>query len=231
MIFFTACRKEKTESLTPFKERIIYTDNFTDTVGWIPMPYGSYYQPGTECFRIEDNLLKLRFEEATQNCGCAWVGAKKKVIGLDLPTHKIGIRVTVNKGFFQELIRYKQVTPYQTTGTTVIKSKFSMTTPNFSMNLPNALNGFIHEDSVMNFEANKLTGSTFELIYNLGERLFYLDGMKQSIERVNIQKYSTGNSGLNFDLYLGHETELSPMLMELYIEKIEVFTWDGEFQH
>jgi hypothetical protein len=230
-VLLSGCRKEKPTILTPYKERIIYTENFNDTNGWIPMPYGSYYEPGTECFRIEEHMLKLRFEQATPNCGCAWVGAKKQINGLQLPVGKFGMRVTVNKGFFQDLVRFQQVTSYQKTGTSVIKSSFRMTTPNFLMTIPDGTSGWINEDSVMNFEASKLTGTNFELIWNKGERLFYLDGVKQSADRVNIQKYFTGDTGLNFDLYLGHETALSPMLMELYIEKIEVFTWDGEFEH
>lgn len=73
--------------------------------------------------------------------------------------------------------------------------------------------------------------NNFELIWNEGERLFYLDGVQRSSDLVYIQKYGTGDSGLNFDLHIGHESELLPMLMELYIEKIEVFTREGEYKH
>lgn len=231
LVFLSACTKDKIKEQIPFKERMIYQDDLDDETGWIPTPEASFYTPGPNCFHIEEGLLKLRFDLGLSNCGCAWIGAKKQIEDLNLPEDKIGLRVTLNRGYFQELTRYEQVTSYLQSGTRVIESTLRMTTPRFLMTIPNSMSGMINEDSVMNYNASKLKGTTFELIYNDGERLFYIDGIKQAANKVNIQKYITGDTGLNFNLRLSHEAELSPMLMELFIDKIEVFTWDGEYEH
>lgn len=148
---------------------------------------------------------------------------------------KLGIKIKLNKGFFQDIMRYKNVTDangyVHQTGTTISSSTFRFDIPGLSMQLPNTFNGFIHEDSIFDPNMNKIEGSEFELIYNDGEIIFKIDGITQSSNLVNIQRVT--QSGLNemiLQFNLGHQPELSPRLDELFIKEIEVYSWKGKLK-
>jgi len=234
-IILLACKKEEIENEVPYSRVTIYNETFENDQTWISLPENSVYTPGSECVRIEENMLKLTFDQPIQNCGCAWVGAKKSIPNLqNIPNDKLGVRIKLNKGFFQYMVRYhNSIDPLgnpSTPGSVISESYFRFNSPSIQMQIANSFNGWFHEDSTVNDDFNRIEGIEFEMIYNNGEKLVYIDGVKVDKSLVNISNATIQNmTGIDFQFTLGHQPEFSPRLDELYIEELEVFTWQGKY--
>lgn len=234
-ILILSCKKDKVEIDIPYSRVSIYSETFENDQTWISLPENSIYTPGSECVRIEDNMLKLTFDQPLQNCGCAWVGAKKSIPTLKkIPNNKLGVRIKLNKGFFQYMVRQHnsidQFGNQNKTGTVISESYFRFNSPSIQMQISNSFNGWFHEDSTVNEDFNRIEGIEFEMIYNEGEKILIIDGIKVDNKLVNISNATITNQiGIDFQFTLGHQPEFSPRLDELYIEELEVFTWQGEY--
>jgi len=219
-----------------FSKEVIYTETFDDAESWSLLPTDPGY-PATNCVQIDNQLLKLRFDQSLNSCGCGWVGAEKSIANTgNFSSKKLGVRIKLSKGFFQYIMRYHYATDaygnVHPSGTLTSNSDFRFDIPGLSMRLPNPFNGHIHEDSVFNANLNKLEGTEFELIYNEGERIFKIDGVRQSSSLVNIEPVTqAGLEDMVLQFNLGHQPELSPRLDELFIQEIEVYTWKGKLKH
>lgn len=232
-----SCKKDKVENLIPFKITTIYKESFDDDQSWIRTPEDSSYGVGKECVRIEDQILKLTFDQQIPNCGCAWIGAKKSIKNLqNIPNDKLGVRLTLEKGFFQQMVRYSnsvdQFGNLTKSGDVISESSFRFTTPSIQMTIANPFNAGFPADSVVSEDFNRINGVVFEMIYNNGEKIFFIDGVKVDQNLVNISKATITNQvGIDFQFLLGHQPEFSPRLDELYIKELEVFTWQGEYPY
>lgn len=238
-IIVLSCKKEKVEveveAQIPYSKESIYKESFADDQTWIPLPENSFYTPGSECVRIEDNILKLTFDQIIPNCGCAWVGAKKSITNIpNIPKDKLGLRIKLNRGFFQHMIRYinsvDQFGNPSTPGSVISESYFRFDSPGIQMQIASTFNGRFHEGSTVNDDFNRIGGIEFEMIYNEGEKLLFIDGVKVDNKLANISNSTITNQiGIDFQFTLGHQLEFSPRLDELYIEELEVFTWQGKY--
>jgi hypothetical protein len=140
----------------------------------------------------------------------------------------------LNKGFFQYMVRYyNSVDPLgnpSTPGTVISNSYFRFSSPSIQMSIANPFTARFHEDSTVSDDFNKIEGIEFELIYNEGERILFIDGVKVDNKLANISKANiTNQTGIDFEFTLGHQPEFSPRLDELYIEELEIFTWIGKY--
>jgi hypothetical protein len=231
-----SCKKEKGEEIIPYKRVTIYDESFNDDQSWKSLPENTPYIVGSECVRVQNQMLKLSFDQTIPNCGCAWVGAKKSITNLqDLPTDKLGVRIKLNNGFFQYMVRYtNSIDPLgnpSTQGSVISQSYFRFNSPGIQMQIANSFNAWFHEDSIVSEDFNKIEGIEFEMIYNKGEKILFIDGLKVDNKLVNISNATITNQiGIDFQFTLGHQPEFSPRLDELYIEELEVFTWQGEYQ-
>ena len=233
-----SCKKNEPEGEVPFSKKVLYTESFADDQTWTFLPENSVYTPGVECVRLEDGMLKLTFDDAVPSCGCAWVGARKSVNISDVPKDKLGLRIKLNKGFFQHMVRRKNDTFDQfgnpsTSGTVISSSYFLFRSAGVQMEIANSFKGWFMEGTTVNENFNKLEGVEFELIYNEGEKLLFINGVKSDADLVNISGGGTilNQVGIDFDFNLGHMPEFSPRLDELFIDDLEVFTWNGKYQH
>lgn len=230
-----SCKKEVVEGEKPYSRVSIYEEKFEDDQSWVPVPEDSYYTPDKECVRVEDNMLKLTFDQEIPNCGCAWVGAKKSITNLEsIPRNRLGIRIKLNRGFFQEMVRYhNSVDPFgnpSTPGHVISESSFHFISPNIQMSFINPFNARFHEDSTVSENFNRIEGVEFVLINNLGETIFIIDGVKVNPKLANISKATiTNQEGIDLRFKLGHQPEFSPRLDELFIEELEIFTWKGKY--
>lgn len=232
-----SCKKEKVEIevQTPYSRVSIYEEEFLDDQTWTSLPENSFYTPGSECVRIENNTLKLTFDQIIQNCGCAWVGAKKSITDLqDIPKDKLGVRIKLKKGFFQYMVRYYNSTDPlgnpSTPGAVISESYFRFNSPNVQMQIANPFTARFHEDSTVSENFNRIDGVEFEMIYNEGVRIFLIDGVKVDNKLINISNSNiTYQVGMDFRFELGHQPEFSPRQDELFINELEVFTWEGSY--
>ncbi|MNY00198.1 hypothetical protein D3C86_1326820 [compost metagenome] len=185
-------------------------------------------------------MLKLSYDQAVSNCGCEWVGAKKSVTGIsNIPKDKLGLRIKLNKGFFQYMVRqesnaFDQFGNPATKGTAVSQSYFTFKTSQVQMQIANTFKGWFMEGTTVNEDFNRIEGVEFELIYNEGEKILFIDGVRSDVNLVNIN--GGGGTffdiaGMEFEFNLGHMPEFSPRLDELFIDELEVFTWSGKYQH
>lgn len=231
-IVLLSCKKDQAEVEIPYSRKLIYKEAFENDQTWISLPENSVYTPGSECVRIEDHILKLTFDQPLPNCGCAWVGSKKSVTNIsNIPKDKLGIRIKLNKGFFQYMSRYHYIDQnMNTSGIVVSESDFRFNSPGIQMQIANVFKGMYHENSTVSPDFNKIEGVEFEMIYNEGETLFFIDGVKADNKLINISTATITNQvGIDFQFTLGHLPEYSPRLDELYIEELEVFTWQGKY--
>ena len=235
VIILLSCKKDKVVVEIPYSRVSIYQESFADDQTWVKLPENSAYIVGSECVRIQDKILKLSFDQTIPNCGCAWVGAKKSITNLpNIPKDKLGVRIKLNKGFFQYMVRYtNSIDPLgnpSTPGTVISNSYFRFNSPGIQMQIASSFNGRFHEDSTVNEDFNRIEGIEFEMIYNEGERILIIDGVKVDNKLVNISNATITNQiGIDFEFTLGHQPEFSPRLDELFIEELEVFTWQGKY--
>ena len=234
-ILLISCKKEKKQVEIPFSKELIYSETFRHSSTWTSLPEDTFYTPSTECVRIENHILKLTFDQPLPNCGCAWVGAKKTISNLEnLPKDKLGLRIKLNKGYFQHMIRFKNAVdpnghPFKA-GSNISESSFSFDSPYIKMTIPNSYNAWFHEDSIVSENFNKLEGIEFEIIYNQGEKILFIDGVKVDSKLAYFQNSNIAyDNNIIFKFMLGHQPEFSPRLDELYIEELEVYTWKGKF--
>ena len=231
-ITLLSCKKEHTEVEVPYEKETIYKESFANDQTWISLPENSVYTPGSECVRIEDHILKLTFDQPLPNCGCAWVGARKSVTNIsNIPKDKLGMRIKLNKGFFQYMSRNHYIDQFgNSSGIVTSESSFRFDSPGIQMQIANVFRGSYNEDSTVNENLNKIEGVEFVMIYNEGERLFFIDGVKADNNLINISNATITNQiGFDFQFILGHQPEFSPRLDELFIEELEVFTWQGKY--
>lgn len=225
-ILLISCKKNKpVEEPVPFSKRTILFEKFDSANNWTVIPSAN----DTGCVKIEEGCLKLTFDQTFDNCGCGWVGAKYKnenIYEIGLST-KIGIRILLKKGFFQDISIYRNEGVSQS-GVRLLFSSFEIHYNSFSIYLPSRLNGDIHEDSTLNLNLNKLEGKEFEIIYNNGECFAKIDGVKYSSNILTFNYPGYPNVPLSMKFQLGHLPELSPRQDTLYIDEIEVYTWSGE---
>lgn len=222
---FFSCKKDK--PIEPFSKRTIYYESFDNPSGWGVVPFGS-----DTCVNFEDGLLKLKFDQTFNNCGCAWVAAEYNNQSIYESTFldKIGIRVKLNKGYFQEIGRYYDTIingNHSQPGVMLTNSEFIFRFNSFYIELPNYFNGRVHRDSILNLNLNKLEGKEFEIIYNEGESIFKIDNVKYRSDLFYIDYQSYPNNNLRMKFQLGHLPELSPRKDTLYVDEIEIYTWTG----
>ncbi len=237
-IVAVSCKKEESSVEIPYSQVSLYKESFTDDQTWEFLPENSVYTPGSECVRLENGMLKLTFDQGISNCGCAWVGAKKSVTEIsNIPKDKLGLRIKLNKGFFQYMVRQESNSVDQfgnpaTSGTVVSNSYFTFKSSGVQMEIVNSLKGWFMEGTTVSEDFNRIDGHEFELIYNEGEKILFIDGVRSDVNLVNISGGTILNQvGMDFQFNLGHQPEFSPRLDELFIEELEVFTWNGKYQH
>lgn len=237
-ILILSCKKDKkskTEiSEKSFVKQILYFDDFSGVHSWEPTPSGQY-KPGKTCVRLENNLLKLSFDELLQDCGCTWVGARNNDLSVSTNQilDKIGIKVKLNKGYFQNILTYFYTTDINGVitgekGDRISHSNFRFEFNGLNFEIPHPSAGRIHKDSIFNPNIDKLEGVEFEIIYNKGEKIFKIDGISQSLNLIYFNYSPMVNKHLDIEFSIGHQPEFSSSIDELYIDEIEIYTWKGE---
>jgi len=159
-----ACKKDEVIP-KPYSKRILYHESFDSNPDWTLLPTVSYFQPDTTCIRVEDGLLKMFFDQTLDNCGCAWVGVNytNSQSTENFFLKKIGIKVKLNAGYFQNITRYHDTVdvfghPCQE-GELVTYSTFTLDFNSLNIIFPNPYNGIFQRDSLLDLNANKLVGT------------------------------------------------------------------------
>ncbi|MCB9223564.1 MAG: hypothetical protein R2780_04640 [Crocinitomicaceae bacterium] len=225
LIILASCSKDKDPV---YEETVLFSEEFTTVGNWIPTPEQANYTPGTNCYRIEDGMLKLTFDHSLNDCGCGWVGAKMNTTVSNHPNKKnIGVRIKLNQGLFQEVllgIPSQSGSAYSNE----IDSKFQLELGGFNLTIPSSDYGKVPQGNTVNPWLNRYPGKSFEVIHeNNGNVTFTIDGEEFSKKYINCYFFDSESSNLEMEFRLGHQPEFAPRTDQLWVEKIEIYTWDG----
>lgn len=224
-IILISCYKQKEPIYT---EETLFIETFDDPSEWIPTPEQPTYTPGSNCYDIENGLLKLTFDHALSDCGCGWVGAKKSSIAIKEPNKKnLGVRIKLSQGLFQYVLlgipsssgnAYSQQ----------IESSFEIQYQVFNLRIPSWDYGKVPEGNTVNPWLNRYPGKSFEVIHENNNKVtFLVDGAEISSKYVQCSFHDGVSNELEIEFKLGHQPEFSPRTDYLWIENIEVYTWEG----
>ena len=230
LIVILGCTKNDTNK---FRKKTLLVESFNDSGPWEALPSNYGVSTNSDCVKFEDGLLKLSFDQGLQNCGCAWIGARRDLSPYDIfeRTDKLGMRIKLEKGFFQQITTYKDtvVNGYAVQhGAIVLESHLRVRFNDFQITVPHWNYGYIHESIGVNPDLYKIEGQEFEVISDRGQIIFLIDGIQAPSEYVGINQMTTLSSYMEFKL--GHQPEFSPRLDELFIDELEIYTWDGDLK-
>lgn len=228
-LFLISCKHDN--PIESYSKRIIFYENFNNPLGWAVLPYAS----DTGCVHFKDSMLKLEFDQTLNNCGCAWIAAEFNNPNIYETSflNKIGVRIKLNKGYFQEIERFYDTIINGTlsqSGEVILQSKFHLYFNSFWIEFPNYNYGIVHRDSTLNINLNKLIGKEFEIIYDEGNRFLNIDGIDYSADNFFLNYQNHPNHNLYMKFELGHLPEISPRKDTLYVDEIEIYTWTGSFK-
>jgi len=220
-----SCTKDKAaikEEFEEFEEITLFKETFDSLGNWNALPDG-IFDPDSSFVRVENGLLKLTFDPSQY--GAAWLGAELIDLTIQEPENldKIGIRVTLDQGYFQQLTRYEG-----NSGSIESKSKLRLFYNSMWIIMPNFNFGRTHIDSLFDPDAYKVEGILFEFISDEGENIYRVDGLDHPWEEVYFNKHPTSNYSLYLEFTIGHADFLDPRIDNLFIDELEIFTWKGE---
>lgn len=230
---FTGC--DDHSNPVPYTETVLYSEQFNDFGDWELQP-NQFGFTADSCVRVENGLLKLTYQSGVSNCGGTWVGV---IIRDSLSFEpdlldRVGIRIQLNKGHFNKIVRYRDSiypngNPSRYSVSTPLTSWLFLHYNKYSLSLPGVSDFmYVHVDSTIDVNANRINGFNFEFIYTHGEWRFIVDGVERTTEKVGLGANSSISQPLRLELRLGHQPELNPQLDELFIDDIEIYTWCGE---
>lgn len=222
------CKKDKFEKTTIFLEE--FNDN---SKGWYSKPDTSILYAPSECIKIENGQLKMHFERGLgiSNCGGGWLEMELSNSSFNREEYfgTIGIKVKLNEGFIQDLFFIDSINGNNTYGHALLNSNFHFHCGKHYLTFPNtdALTDTI------DLTKNKYTGSEFVFLSNTNweESKIYIDGSEIAYEGGGTQWYDAQGNTFDFEFWfhIGYGQELMPFEIDLFIESIEIFTWEGEF--
>jgi hypothetical protein len=205
----------------PFEERIIYSESFDSLGNWNALPDG-IFDPDPDLVSVDNGLLKLTFDPALY--GAAWLGAELEP-GIQEPAilHHLGIRITLDQGYFQRLTRWTG-----NVGSVRAQSTLRLDFNGVEIYIPNPSYGGTSTDVAFEPDAFKIEGYVFELLVEDGNKVFRVDGVEHPLDEVYFNVHNMVNKPLSMQFTLGHMSELDPRVDHLFVDRIEVFTWTGD---
>ncbi|MEZ4938813.1 MAG: hypothetical protein R2799_14590 [Crocinitomicaceae bacterium] len=219
-----SCNKGKFIKTTLFIEE--FNDN---SKGWYSKPDSNILSSSSGCIKIEDGQLKMHFERGLgiSNCGGGWLELELSDSALNKVEYfdKIGIKVKLSNGFFQHVNKIDSISGPNTYSHTLKYSKLRFYCGGHRIDFPSK----VLVDSLLPDE-NKFQGSEFVLLsfpngsmnklyINSEEVNYYWDLLYSSVNQYDFK----------MSFIIGYGQELVPHEIDLFIESIEIFTWDGEF--
>lgn len=216
-----------------FIKKMIFLEEFNDnSKGWYSNPDTNILHSSSECIKIENGQLKMHFERGLgiSNCGGGWLEIKLSDSSLNHSAYfgRIGLRIKVNQGYLQRLSLIDSIVDNSTYGHTLRDSYFHFRCGKHLITFPlGDMN-----TSIIDLNKNFYSGSEFVFISNTNwnENKIYIDG--QEIQYTgNTFWFETGNNTFDFEFKfnIGYGQELIPHEIDLFIESIEIFTWEGDF--
>jgi hypothetical protein len=226
ILLFSSCRKEEFIKTTLFIEE--FNDN---SKGWFSSPDTNILYSSNECIKIEDSQLKMHFERGLgiPNCGGGWLAIILNDSSLNRVEYfgSIGIKIVLSEGFFQELGFIDSVIGNTTYGHQLQTSSFNMEFGKHKLDFPLS----VLVDSI-DLDINQFNGKEFVLLSNSDwtKNKIYIDGNVIDYSG-NIHWYQAQGNTYDFKIRfeLGYGQELMPHTLDLFIESVEIFTWEGEF--
>ncbi len=223
LVLGLSCGKHDADEVVfdAFEERIIYSESFDSIGNWNALPDG-IFDPDTDLVSVGDGLLKLTFDPAVY--GAAWLGAELEP-GIQEPTllSKLGIRITLDQGYFQRLSRWTG-----NVGSVRAQSTLRLDFNGVEIAIPKTSYGSTSTDVPFDPEAFKIEGHVFELLLEDGVRVFMVDGVEHPLDEVYFNVHNMMNKPLSMQFTLGHMEELDPRIDHLFVDRVEVFTWTGD---
>lgn len=222
----TSCGKDE----TPYTETVLYKETFDNWGNWERQPNsGGFY--ADSCVLVENGLLKMTRQAGINGCGGTWVGINIGDTSSYEPKFldKIGFRIKLNKGSFNQVMRAHEGS--SAAGSIELSSWMRLSYNRFFLSMPGGELTVIHADSALETMSNRIEGSEFELVYDDGQTTMFIDGLEASMDKVGF----AGNSGvsqyLDIQFRVGHQSEFNPMISELFVDDIEIYTWCGKKQY
>lgn len=225
---FVSCKKDT------FSKKVLFIEEFNDnSKGWHTNPSEDILTSPYNCVRIEDGLLKMYFERSLSfsDCGGGWVEAELLApeLNQNFNYEKLGVKVVLKDSWFQDL--YQMNTDNTFFALLTYYFTFEVGPYRFTSSIP-IFNAF---GEPFDLENGKEIGNEFVFI---GERN---QAIGLSVNRKFIDKSEVFGQSLyycfsdpqfsDFSIIfeLGYAFELMPLEIEMMIESIEIFTWEGEF--
>lgn len=213
----------------------MFLEEFNDnSKGWFSNPDTNILHAPNECIKIEDGQLKMHFERGLgiANCGGGWIEMELSDSTLNREEYfgKIGIKIKLSKGYFQWLSLIDSVSGGITSSHTLRNSSFHMQCGKHSVTFPL---GYKNTDTI-DLSRNLYQGSEFIFLsyeeWEWKRNRVYIDG--EVIDyKGNTKWIGSSNNDFDFEFWvnIGYGQELMPHEIDLFIESIEIFTWEGEF--
>ncbi len=225
-MLITSCKKEEIPAYT---EVSLFVEDFNNEGNWIATPEQTDFIPGSDCYKFENGILKLTFDHTLDSCGCAWVGGKLSGEANGDPIdNNIAVRIELNQGVFQTV---GFTTPNQYGGytyATQIESTLRLVYKGFNLTLPSMGYGKVPEGQILNPWLNRSAGKLFEVIVEKNSApKFLIDGIEFSNKYIDCSFFNSASNNVELQFQLGHQPEYSPRTDYLWIEKVEVYTWQG----
>ncbi|MCC6937595.1 MAG: hypothetical protein IT226_05180 [Flavobacteriales bacterium] len=226
----SGCRKNGSDDEGPYTERILFSEPFDHWGSWNALPDGMF-DPDTEFVAIEEGLLKLNFDP--MGYGAAWLGCELEALSIqeDSILSRLGIRINLVQGHFQNLTQWHDTViagQASQIGAAASTSRLRLYYNDIELWLPDPSYGRTHRDSTFDADAFKIEGSEFELIADRGMKFFRVDGVEHPLSEVNFNVNGISNHSLLIEFDLGHNVAQYPREDQLFVEKVEIYTWTGE---
>lgn len=220
------------EEECPYTEEILFHEAFDTFGNWESQP-NQFGFHADSCIRVENGILKLKYQNGISGCGGTWIGLSIKDTASYRPEFldKIGVRFSLDSGSFYQVNRwhdtigvYGQPTE---TGDFPVRSIMTFRYNRIAASFPSFESSRVHRDSVFEVYHNRIEGSRFELIYDEGEFTLFIDEVEYLEENISVSDYWGEPVYLSIDFNLGHLPELNPRIEGIQISDFEIYTWCG----
>ncbi|MCB0476957.1 MAG: hypothetical protein KDC84_02270 [Crocinitomicaceae bacterium] len=221
---FFSCSKEK------FVKESLFLDEFNDnSKGWYAVPDTAILNSPYGCIKFQNGRLDLYFERSLpmSDCGGGWIQAEisDTIYKSKLNKDRLGVKIKLKDSWFQELFQ-------NDTGST----SYSLLLYNFSLAVNNYW--FISTTTSYNpfgispnLSMGRETGNEFVFICDrtTSNSRKFIDGIEVSTNGWNYDYASDNYYDFKMFFQIGYAADLMPLEIEMMIESVEIFTWEGEF--
>lgn len=211
------CRKDEEE---PYSEQILFAEPFDSWQNMSVSPTPVWATVDSSLIGVSNGKLELDYDPAVfefESIGCEW---ERFDVTSPYREH-IGIRVTLDSGYFQNFNQHVIDVGFRRRWTTMhlLFSDLDLLVPAYGAGQ--------YEEQVVGADIFRIEGRELELIRDGNEFHLFVDGVEHPASEVNFHSLGYSHHWLHVWFEIGRTNESTPEIDHLGIDKFEIFTWTG----